>query len=171
MLEKTRRLVARVLLVTATFVAVMGYNFTRNPAFVALPFLAGIALFVVVRKRPMEVPACEEGKIRKWRRQGTAQLLVSGLMITGFIVYRSVEGDWGMALGFALMLATLAPLAVLAYLFYTRAPLERPEKKHTGGKPSSCDELKHAGRLYAGEELTIKGPAAGEPDERAAPGD
>lgn len=118
------------LLVAATFAAVMGFNFTGNPVFVALPFVAGLALVFVVRMRPTEVGEQDGPSIRKKRRQGMVQVIISCLMISGFIVYRCIKEDWGEALGFSIMLIALATLAVLAYVFYKRAPIERP-----GGRP------------------------------------
>lgn len=138
MKERARRGVARILLVAATFAAVMGFNFTGNPVFVALPFAAGVALVFVVRMRPKEIREQDELSIRKMRRQGMAQVMISCLMISGFIVYRCIVEDWGEVVGFSIMLIALLILAVLAYILYTRAPIERPGA--AGAKGSSTEQ-------------------------------
>ena len=154
--EKARRLAARTLLVAATFAAVMGFNFTGNPVFVALPFAAGVALVLVVRMRPKEIREQDELSIRKKRKQGMAQVAISCLMISGFIVYRCIVEDWGEVVGFSIMLIALLTLAVLAYLFYTRAPIERPGAAGAKGAATGCDEPGQADRLHAEEELEVR---------------
>ncbi len=156
MLERARQVTARVALVTATFLAVMGYNFTHNRVFVSLPFVGSVILIVVVLLRPKEVDQADARDIGEKRKKGMAQLLISCTMITGFLVYRALTGDWGMTAGFAIMLASLLPITVLSVIYVRRAPVER-RKWRKCDEPSGCEELRHAGRLYGDEELAARG--------------
>lgn len=130
----------RLLLVVATLVSVMGYNFTHFPGFVALPFLAGMVmagLAISARKRDRDM-----AKVVRNRRAAAFQLVVSCCMVTGFLVYAILESETTDAIGFGIMLGTLLLLASLAVLIYFRA-----RKLHR----LSCEEIKESTGLYGHE--------------------
>jgi hypothetical protein len=134
MREKARELAAKFLLVAATFVAVMGYNFTGNYAFVALPFLSGVALGVLTLRRPVEVQASQEQNILRLRRHALIQLVTSSLMAASMgIYYWLVIGNNDKALGYAIMLGALAPLGIMAFITKAFAPVGRPQRRRVGG--------------------------------------
>ncbi len=150
MSEKLRLALVKVLLVCATFAAVMGYNFTRNPVFIALPFVAGVILFILVRRRLTAGVGGHADERARRRRQGMVQILISCLMVTGFIVYSSIEAQWNRVTGFGIMLSTLVVLEVLACLLYRYGPMRDTEAERRA-EASSCEELRRATGIH-GEE-------------------
>jgi uncharacterized membrane protein len=159
--EKARRLAVIVLMIAATFAAVMGYNFNGNRFFVALPFIAGVGLVILARTRPVEVTDEDELYSLKLRKRAVMQFIVSGVMVSGFIIYNAVEGDWGKVTGFSIMLTTILILFAMAYAFRKWAPVEGPKTLRKSKARSDCDELRGSGRLYADEELNAGDPRPG----------
>lgn len=130
MREKARELAVKFLLIAATCVAVMGYNFTTNYAFVALPFVAGVALMLLFLRRPTQLQDSQAHSIMKMRRHALIQLLISSIVVLSFVVYYwLVEGDTDKVLGYAIMLAALVPLGLMAYLTKTLVPVSRPQRE------------------------------------------
>jgi len=130
--EKLRKTLIRVLLVVGTTVSIIGYNFTRNPIFVPLPFLSGIALAVLILRAPTITPEEVKDRIRV-RRNGLIQLVISFLMLAVFIIVASVR-HWGASCvtGFSIMEATIGLLAVMAFITYRRAHI-RVRSMHERG--------------------------------------
>ena len=133
MREKARELAVKFLLIAATCVAVMGYHFTTNYAFVALPFLAGVALILLFLRRPTQLQDSQAQSIMKMRRHALMQLLISSLVVLSFGgYYLVIEGDMDTVLGYAIMLAALVPLGLMAYLTKTLVPVNRPSRAGGG---------------------------------------
>jgi hypothetical protein len=150
MKDSIRQLCIRALILVATTIAVMGFTWTEQYAFVLLPFFAGVALAVLVAK----APAIEESSLsqrRAVRRRGLFQLMVSSAVLFVFIIVSAAEGwGWERITGYSIMLATMLLLAGLGYLSYRRT-----QRKLVGtalSDPLSCRELKKTGRVYADEE-------------------
>ncbi|MFH1150928.1 MAG: hypothetical protein V1748_10695 [Actinomycetota bacterium] len=140
MREEVHVVVMRLLLVVATFGSVMGFNFTQFSGFVILPFLAGVVmagLAISARKRDRDM-----AKVVRNRRAAAFQLVVSCLMVTGFLIYAIVESETVKIIGFSIMLGTLLLLASLAVLIYFRA-----RKLHR----LSCGEVRESTGIYGHE--------------------
>lgn len=132
--EEVRQAIIRIVLITGTTVSIFGYNLTDNPAFIPVPFIAGVILTVLILTAPTCTPEQIEAR-KKGRRNGFIQLVVSCVMLAVFICVAAIR-HWGrdQVVGFMIMEGTLAVLAVLAYFTYKRVhlKLEQPSE--------DCDE-------------------------------
>lgn len=132
--ERIRKAAIRVLLITGTTVAIVGYNLTRSPFFVPLPFLVGVVLAILVVRAPECTPE-EVAERKRVRRNGFIQLVISCVILTVMVVVASVR-HWGVAdvTGFLMMEGTLGLLAILALGAYRRSHrrVRQPED-------STCD--------------------------------
>lgn len=148
--EKARHAVIRVLLVLATTASIMGFNFTGWPFFVALPFLAGVVMGVLIRTAP---DVDDQGVFNrtKIRKSSLRQLIVSCFILNGFIIVASVR-NWGTAdvIGFAVMEAQLIILALLAYALYRRTLKE--VQGAGAGCETSCEAMKKATRIHPDQD-------------------
>jgi glucose uptake protein GlcU len=153
--DEVRVIVIRLLLVTATFGSVMGFNFTHFPGFVILPFAAGVVLVALVLTSPKE--GYDAARRAKNRRAGFVQLGISSCMVIGFLIYAIVKSETGQTIGFSIMLGTLLVLAVLALWSYYRAREIHRLK---------CEEIKESTRIYGHEGGTA---GADEPGRSSGP--
>lgn len=127
--ERLRVAVMRIILLSGTLVAVMGYNFTGHPAFVALPLLAGLLLLIgILRRPPADTVGVAAARLAR-RRLAMVQITVCCLTITGFLVYNSFKGEWARVAGLGLMLGSLALLEVVAAMLYSVGSRRREEAR------------------------------------------
>jgi hypothetical protein len=117
---EARKVLTRLVLLLGTTVSILCYNYTRLPIFVALPFMCGVAMIVLIRRTPIRT--AEELRVgRRARRNALAQLSISCTVLLVLIIV-SWSRHWGVAAvaGFIIMELTLISLALMAYLFYRR---------------------------------------------------
>jgi cobalamin synthase len=144
--ESVRVVLIRLMLILATLVSVMGYNFTRNLLFIPLSLLAGIVLVILVRRAPVHDPEAMYTRARA-RRNGFFQLVVSCAMLAGFLVVSSVR-HWGRrdVIGFWIMLSQLVVLAVLAYIWYRRH--DAAERRAAEEGDLTCEAVRRSTRIH-----------------------
>jgi hypothetical protein len=117
--ERARNITVGFLLFAAPFVSVWGYHRTRNIVFVPLLALASVVLVALAASAP-DPSGDEVGFDAKARRMAIVKLSWPCVLLVAFIGYAAVNQNWRHLPGYALILAILLFMVLLAYLHYRR---------------------------------------------------
>jgi hypothetical protein len=114
------RVLIRVLILAATTVAVIGFTITSKYIFVIAPPLAVAALWLLLRYAGPPVTVQESQKRNSARKRIFFQLMLSLCILAGLLTYSIVDYQRRNVIGYAILLAELGVLILLAIFEYIR---------------------------------------------------
>ncbi|MBU1670838.1 MAG: hypothetical protein KKF41_12080 [Actinobacteria bacterium] len=121
--ERVRRAAIGFLLFAAPFVAVWGYHRTRSMVFVPLLAAACLVMIALAARSPGTFVGGDGFDTRKARRAAVVKLSWPCVLLVAFIIYAVLNQNWRHLPGYALILAMLLSMTLLAVLHYRRLPV------------------------------------------------
>ncbi|MFH1149144.1 MAG: hypothetical protein V1748_01585 [Actinomycetota bacterium] len=120
--ERARRAAIGFLLFAAPFVAVWGYHRTRSMVFVPVLAAACLVMIALAARSPGLSAGGDGFDTRKARRGAIIKLSWPCILLVAFIIYAVLNQNWRHLPGYALILAMLLSMTLLAVLHYRRLP-------------------------------------------------
>ncbi len=144
--ERARRIAIGFLLFAAPFVSVWGYHRTRSMLFV--PLLAAACLVLIALAIGAPGPSASTTfDTKKVRRAAIIKLSWPCVLLVAFMGYAALNQNWRHLPGYALILAILLFMVVLAYLHYRRVPGKTEQRRDASDGPTTivgrCGPARH----------------------------